>query len=143
MKKIKSANNSIIKGIITGTAISLLIAIIGAAIAAAAIQAQTIPESSMQFIACILLLISSAIGCFVGGRVVGAKRALVSGITAGTYLLVLISITILFFDGMFRNFWTGLGCIAGGLVLSCVIYLKSNDGKYRRKRTIGKLHKKA
>ncbi len=142
MKKIKGTNNTFTRGIILGAAVSIIISLVGSAIAAAAIHAQTIPQSSMQIVACIILLISSAVGCFAGGRVVGSKRALISGITAGTYLLVLIAITIVFFDGMFHNFWAGLACVAGGFVISCIICLKSNDGKYHRKRAIGKMHKK-
>lgn len=121
-------------GISVGAVVSLIFSLILAMIIAAFIVNERIGEGAIKYISPIIALIATMAGCVVATRLVGEKLAIVSGFTGIVYILILIGIGILFFDGGFHNLWTSVLSIAVGCAISCTICIRGNRSKTKRKR---------
>lgn len=127
-------------GLILGLLGALSVTLIGAAVFAKLISQAYLQESAMGYISGAILVLSSGVGAWVSAKRIKRQRMLVCLLSALCYLLVLVSCTALFFGGRYAGLWVtalavlGTGCAVGFLGLR-------EPGK-RRKKGIGKLHKK-
>lgn len=129
-------NKSTSQSIAIGTGISLLVSIIGAAIATSMVLNETASEGAMNIISLVIQWFASALGSLAAGKIAGEKYALIVGITSGIYLLFLAAINIMFFDGIFVNIWLSLLCVAIGAAAACALCISKQGSKQRRKRAV-------
>ena len=100
-----------------GTSAALLATLAGCALCAWLVSAEMIPETAMGYCAPIVLLISS----FTGGKVAIGRtqdmRLVMGGAVAVCYVLAMLAVTALFFNGMYQRVGiTMLVAMGGGAV---------------------------
>ncbi len=115
-------------------AISCLAAtMLGALLLAYMVGNETVGIGGIGIGSLLILLLSTALGCWLARVLVKEKRLLVCGLTALTFYLVLISITAVFFDGIY----TGMGLtsllILAGAGVSLLVGLRKKAGKSKIK----------
>ncbi len=121
-------------GVSIGTLVSLMLSVFLAMIIAALILNERIGERAIEYIAPIIMLLSTLTGCIIAGQLIDEKLAVASGVTGIIYLLILVGVGILFFDGGFHNLWTSILSIAIGCVISCAICIRGKGSRTKRKR---------
>lgn len=131
---IKKGERSMASGVAIGVLLSVVISLLLAMGTSGLITKEKLSEGGVHYFALIITLISGMVGGLVAGKVVGSKYAVVTGLTGLAYLLVLISVGILFFDGGFNMLWTSTVAIAVGVAVSCVLCITGTRGRGRRKR---------
>ena len=115
---IKKGERSMASGVAIGVLLSVVISLLLAMGTAGLITKEKLSEGGVHYFALIITLISGMVGGLVAGKVVGSEYAVVTGLTGLAYLLVLISVGILFFDGGFISIRLFLECIDNGLLSS-------------------------
>lgn len=126
-QKVGFSTSSIGKGLMIGIAVSIAITMAGAAVCAALISSETIAAGTDGYCAMAVLLLASMGGAVVGAGKVKEKRLYVCLLTAMAYILLLLSITALFFDGQYIGIGvTALVIFAGGVAAA---FLGKNGGK--------------
>lgn len=125
---------SFFAGIGIGTLVSLLLSVILSMIIATLVLNERVGEVKIELMSRIVMLISSLFGCIIAIRLNGGKLAIVSGTTGIIYLLVLVGVGILFFDGGFHNIWTSILSVIVGCVASCAICIRGKGSRIKRKR---------
>ena len=133
-RKVKK-ERSLSGGIFIGTGVSLIISVVLSMIAAALIVNERVSENGIGYITPIISLIATMAGCIIAARFVGQKLAIISGATGIIYLIILIGIGIMFFDGGFHNMWTSILSIGVGCAVSCAICIRGKGSGKRRKRS--------
>ena len=132
MKKVQIKERSIIFASSLGTAIALCASIIFSLTIPIIILNGTIRDNEIQIIVPIIQFISSFLGIFAATKFVKENKLLVMGVSAGMYLLVLICVALLFFDGLSTKVVTGPIAILAGVVSAAMIVCK------KKKRGRGK-----
>ena len=123
-------------GLALGTMISVVITLIGAAISAAMISSETIPEDSSAYCAMAILLISAITGASAGAGKVKEKRLYVCGMIGAIYFLVLLATTALFFGGRYEGVGvTSLVNLAGSIG-ACLLGIRGGKKPKLRKSKI-------
>ena len=84
-----------------------------------------IAESDTAFIVFIIRAVSVMIGGMIASALAKEKILITIGITAIGYLLIVVALGIIFYDGSFRNFISGVISVAVGAVCACVLRLKT------------------
>lgn len=123
---------SIPKGIGVGLAASIASTIVGSVIAAWLIGTEKIGEGSIGYITMVLLLLSSITGAVVSFGIIKQKRLPVCLFAGGTYVLSLLAINALFFQGTYSGVGESALVILAGVMSVAVLGLKS-DKKIKRR----------
>ena len=136
MKKSVGENkgSSVLRSISVGVLSCSAVSILGAAGAASLVINERMQESSMRYFSLAILLLATFLGGLIAAKLAGQKRALVSGIVALIYSLLLVGITILFFEGAFVNVLMSMLAVALGFAASCLLCVSTGGKKLRRKR---------
>lgn len=123
-------------GILTGALTGLAVSVAGAVIAGKMLDLEWIPMSSLGYGAMVILLVSSYFASRTAWTRVKHRRALVSLGAGGSYYLMLLAMTALFFGGQYSGMGvTALLVLAGsGSSVLAGLYRKQpgNPGKYRK-----------
>ena len=115
-----------------GAAISLLVSILTAAICAALIASETIGASSAGYCAMIILLTGAFAGSITAGK--GRERRVIFiALTGACYMLLLLALTALFFDGRFQ----GIGVSALVILSGCILGLFLTQTRQKRTKPRG------
>lgn len=132
-RKISGKGLSIPMGIGIGLVASICVMLIGALTIAYMVINETIEMESIGICAAIIQMLVSAIGAWLASWLTKEKRLMVCGITAAALLLILLSITAVFFDGMFSRI--GLSAlmilIGAGVPLLSLLRKKSPRNKIK------------
>lgn len=131
---IKKDEKSMTSGVAIGVLLSVMSSLLLAVGTAGLITNEKLSEGGIHYFALLITLISGMVGGLVAGKIVGSKYAVVTGLTGLVYLLVLIAVGILFFDGGFNMLWTSTAAIAVGAAASCVLCITGTRGRGKRKR---------
>lgn len=131
---IKKDERSMATGVAIGVLLSVMISLLLAMGTAGLITNEKLSEGGIHYFTLIITLISGMVGGLVAGKIVGSKYAVVTGLTGLVYLLVLIAVGILIFDGGFNMLWTSAVAIAVGVSISCVLCITGTGGRGKRKR---------
>ena len=117
-----------------GLLLSLIITVLAAILIAMMIIGERMEPSHIYFGSAATLLLASFIGALYVVLTMSEKRLLFSTISGVVYFLVLICITLVFFDGMFTNVWQALILVTGGSISAGVIKMNSKKTRYRKWR---------
>lgn len=134
-KRVAEKNNQPVRaGVGMGVLVAILVSVLLAMILAALVINERISENTMHYFTLAILLAATLIGGLIAAKRTGGKCALVSGLTALAYCLVLVGAGVLFFDGGFHNLWTSVAVIAVGFVGSCALCISGRGRGRNRKR---------
>ena len=90
-------------GIVLGVGISIVITLIGALILTALISHQSMRFESVGYGCTAALLVSSLAGSYLSAQVIKRRSLLVCGLTGLIYFLILLSVTAMFFGGVYSG----------------------------------------
>ena len=137
MKHISTQKNkTVISCVVIGTIAAILISVILSAILVFIIQSKKTSDSVMPHLFAIRF-ISVLLGALIGTQINNEKSLTEASLITGAYILILLCLGIMFFEGQFNQIVTGVIAGIGGGVLSCLIRLKSKKNKnhvYKVKR---------
>lgn len=105
-----------VKALGLGLVISILATLAGAALCAALISAETIPFAAEVYCSAAIMLVASFAGAKAAIRKVGEKRLITGVLLGAAYLMGLLSMTALFFDGQYCGAgWTAPVIFSGAI----------------------------
>ena len=107
-RKMSGRGMSIPVGIAIGVVVSVAVMLIGALALAYLVIRETVPIDGIGFGASVILVLATALGCWIATVLAKQRKLLVCGLTALVFYLVLLSVTAVFFDGVF----SGMGMTA-------------------------------
>lgn len=125
-KKATGHATTIAGGIFRGEIISLLFAAILIMIFARLMERNVLVEMQIGIFVMFILLTTSFIGCCVAIRMIKRRVLLVTVVFEIVYAVLMISITALFFGGMYDGIFPGVLLIICGSTLSMACFMKPN-----------------
>lgn len=127
-------NSALIKQPVIGVVISVMVTVLLSAIVSWLIANDKIEMEAMDFSALVVRLLAALIGCAVAAR--GEKGLIKAVIAAIGYLVILVCINALFFDGRFTGILGGVIAVAIGCAAAVIVnnLPKRRNGSRRRKR---------
>lgn len=130
MKQIKAAaGGSLVSGLVFGASVSAALTLLGTALCAAMVSAETIPEQASGYSALAILFLAALGGAATGAGKAKNKRLYVCLAVAGIYMMLLLAMTAVFFEGQY----SGVGVTV--LVLLSASIVAAMIGQGREKRT--------
>ena len=125
---------SIGTGVMIGTSVSMAGTLIGTAACAALISSETIAAESIGYCAMVIVLLASMTGAAIGAGKAKKKRLYTCMLVAASFVLSLLAITALFFDGVYTGVWVTALVISAGSVASAFL-AKSNRKQNSSRRS--------
>ena len=125
---------SIGTGVMIGTSVSMAGTLIGTAACAALISSETIDAESIGYCAMVIVLLASMTGAAIGAGKAKKKRLYTCMLVAASFVLSLLAITALFFDGVYTGVWVTALVISAGSVASAFL-AKSNRKQNSSRRS--------
>ena len=136
-KKCVQMNGNAVAAMILAASVSIAVTLICAAISATLIANEGVESTSIRYLAMGTILVSAVCGAAVllgKGSEKQWRTAIASG---GMYILVLLSITAMFFDGRYEYVWIGVPMALFGYLLP--LFLRMNRKKrIKPHRNIGR-----
>ena len=126
--KRKQGTNSKAGILMVGTIVSMAVMLVGAAICAALISAETIPAEAMGYCTLGILLISAFAGAAVAAGKGIEKRLYMSLGIGGAYMVVLFAISALFFGGQYEGIGVTALVVLSGCVLPVLLGMNRRKG---------------
>ena len=121
---------SISTGVMIGTSVSMAGTLIGTAACAALISS----AESIGYCAMVIVLLASMTGAAIGAGKAKKKRLYTCMLVAASFVLSLLAITALFFDGAYTGVWVTALVISAGSVASAFL-AKSNRKQNSSRRS--------
>lgn len=126
---------SISTGVMIGTSVSMAGTLIGAAACAALISSETIAAGSVGYCAMVIVLLASMTGAAIGAGKAKKKRLYTCMLIAASFVLSLLAITALFFDGAYTGVWvTALEILAGSVASAFLAKSNRKQNSSRRSK---------
>ena len=125
---------SIGTGVMIGTSVSMAGTLIGTAACAALISSETIAAESIGYCAMVIVLLASMTGAAIGAGKAKKKRLYTCMLIAASFVLSLLAITALYFDGAYTGVWVTALVISAGSVASAFL-AKSNRKQNSSRRS--------
>lgn len=126
--------NKMFKGIGVSLLASILVTIIGAAVGAWLLSTEKIAMENARFIAVVILLLSSMLGALLAISVIKEKRVPVCLISGTVYILSMLAITALFFDGRYSGVGESAMVVFAGVFSVALLGLKGGKRTNRSRR---------
>ena len=126
-KRVQFSVGGIPKAIATGTIVGVISTLIFAALGAYAMDAEIIGEGSYGYISIVTLFISSFVGAMIAIGVSKKKKLPVCLLVGGVYFLSLVSITALFYDGMYKGMGETMLVIAASVISVALLGLSAGN----------------
>lgn len=124
-----------LKTSVIGTIIATAISVGLTALLANLVLKGSVEESGTGWYVFGIRLLSVAVGSLVGTGLADEKILPVIGVVSGGYLVALLALGIVFFDGSFRQFGLGLLSVLIGGGLACAVRLMPRKSNKRAVRT--------
>lgn len=123
-------------GIGMGVILSLMLTILMSAITAWLVSGGSLPQDAIDMSAMPIGLIATFVGCIAASILVGDMPAVVSGICAGCYFVILLFVNILFMDSSLGGVGKGLvGIVVGAAIAVAInIFSVNKNKKWKRRR---------
>lgn len=125
---------SIPAGILLGTAISMVISILGSMLTAWLLTKETIRENGVGYAAMVILVIASLAGCLTAVGKIKHQRLMVCGLSGISYFAALIAVTALFFGGQYSGVGATALLIFGSCAVVAILGLKENNSFVNRRK---------
>ena len=132
MKRNQSKATSVPITIGVGLVLSLIITVLAAVLIAMMVISERMEPGHIYFGSAATMLLASFIGALYVVLIMGEKKLLFSMVTGGAYFLVLVCVSMLFFDGMIANVWQALILVIGGSFSAGIIKMNSKKTSYRK-----------
>lgn len=116
-----------------GAIAAILLSLILAATVALMILNETVGEDALQYFTFAILVLSVFTGALTANKLVMRKYALVTAAVAAAYLVVLISVALLCFDGVLTGVLLGVLAVGVGGIASCAVCIRMNSKDKKRK----------
>lgn len=100
-RKKSSSGTSVAVGVVAGVITGVTVMLAGALLLAYLIANETMGVEGIEIGSLIVVALSAAAGSWLAQMLVKQKKLIVCGITALAYYLILLSVTAVFFDGVF------------------------------------------
>ena len=131
-RKKTGAGISVPAGIAIGAAAAVAVMLLGTLLVAYLVIQDTVKMDAAGFAALCVLAAAAALGCWLATALTGKNKLLVCVLTALAFILVLLSVTAIFFDGTF----SGVGGSALAILAGAGVTLLPEIGKKSRKNRI-------
>jgi putative membrane protein (TIGR04086 family) len=118
-RKVSNKAVSVPAGIAIGALTALAVTMIGAMLLAFLVMKEIISMDGTGFSAMIVVTLASAAGAWLAAAVTKSNKLLVCSLTAVSFFVILLSITAVFFDGVFH----GVGLTALMILLGAGVNL--------------------
>ena len=130
-------NSTMTMGVLIGTVVSLLMSFVLVSVTANLITGNKIPEESARWIVFFTRAISVLVGVMIGTGLTKEKLLITVGAILGSYLLFLMGLGIVIYNGSFQNFWTGILSVLIGGAAGWLIRLKLQNKPRRARKMKG------
>lgn len=131
--KVTGRAMSIPAGLAFGASVSVLMTLMMAAVTAKLISAQMIEETSIGYGIMLILLSSSFTGALTAACKVKRQRLLVCALSGAVYLVILLSVTALFFGGQYEAVGVTSLLVFGGCTAAGFVGIREKRGTRSRK----------
>ena len=125
-----SQSAAIVCGIITALLLSVILSVL---IVNLVLQG-SMRENIISGVVFVIRTISVLSGALICGILLKRDYLKLTGIIAVGYLIILIGMGIVFFDGSFKNFVTGAISVLIGAVVAVLILLRPKGNRYKHKK---------
>lgn len=132
-RKLSGKGVSIPAGIVIGVVAAVAVMLIGALVMAVMVIKETITINAIGIGAMFVLALASAMGAWIAGGLTKQKKLLVCGVTALSFYLVLLSITAVFFDGVYSSMGIAALMVLLGAGVTLMPGLRKKSGKNKIK----------
>jgi putative membrane protein (TIGR04086 family) len=132
-RKLSGKGVSIPTGIVIGVVTAVAVMLIGALVMAAMVINETMPIDGIGVGAMCVIALASALGAWLAGGLTKQKKLLVCGLTALGFYLVLLSITAVFFDGVYSAMGISALMVLLGAGATLIPGLRKKTGKSKIK----------
>lgn len=132
-RKLSGKGVSIPAGVVIGVVTAVAVMLIGALSMAAMVINETMPIDGIGVGAMCAIALASAMGAWLACGLTKQKKLLVCGLTALAFYLVLLSITAVFFDGMYSGMGTTALMVLLGAGVTLLPGLRKKSGKNKIK----------
>lgn len=129
--KRKAHKRTIPVSIAIGTFTGIVLCVVISGVVAFLMCSGNLKEERGTIAALALLFTTSCVGCLTASKMAGEQIAVVSGVTAAAYTVILLGITLFLFDSNFSGLVGKLLAVLIGCVVACVLCA----GKRRKKVT--------
>jgi len=127
----KQAGDRFLTGTSIGVVAAILICILSCAAMAMFVGNQSITEENSTIGAILVHAVCSFVASVVAGGISVQKKGLASIISVCSYFVILLMITILFFDGAFDNVFSTLIAVLVGYGVSKIPSMRKQKGSTR------------
>lgn len=135
-QKVSLSMGSMRGGLMIGITVSIALTLAGTAACAALISSETIAAGNDGYCAMVILLLATMGGTAAGAGKTKKKRLYVCMIIAGIYMLSLLAMTALFFDGQYVGISvTVLVIFAGSTAIAFAGKSSRKQPRLRKSRT--------
>lgn len=114
LKKRRAQNESMIQRIAKGLAASIVLVLIGCAISAALINGECVPLEIDRYCVVIIHVVGGCLGCWIAVQNVEEPKWLAGLLFVLAYMIALLSVTALFFDGKYEGIGPVCAMISAG-----------------------------
>lgn len=129
----KSAlGSSVIGGCLLGALYSLIVTMACCAITALLLDKEILEETAIGYCVILILLVASFLGSKLAYKKVKQNKLVICIGTGGIYFALLLSVTVVFFDGIYGGVGVSGLLICAGSVLT--VLLQSREGRGGRRR---------
>lgn len=120
----QKGNHTVPVAVAFGLGVSLLVTVLLSAALTSMVTKGTLQLENLQFIIFMIRAIAVTVGAIITTGLRNGKVLLNIAIVCAAYLVILISVTIIFYNGMFQNLGGGLLSVLAGGAAACLIRLK-------------------
>ena len=120
--------------VVIGLTVSFILSLLLSAVAAWAVSDGKLQENAIGAAVWPIQFIATAIGCLIATLLMGSMPAIISAVCGGAYLLLLIAINILFFDGSMGGIGSGVLSVLCGTLVPIILQLLGKKGRRPIKR---------
>ena len=120
--------------VVIGLTVSLILSLLLSAVAAWAVSGGKLQENAIGAVIWPIQFLSAATGCFIATLLMGSMPAIISAVCGGAYLLLLLSINILFLDGSMGSLGSGVFSVLCGTLVPIILQLLGKKERGRIKR---------
>ena len=134
MKRKKQRLSGMPAGIAIGSASALVMTLAGTMVLTAMITGEKIQQEQMAYGAAGVILLSSFLNAWITAGIAGGKRLLCALISASVYMLTLLCMSALFFEGIYADIGVTSLLIFGAAIAAALLGHKRKDAHYRSKK---------